>query len=72
MAIALATLKRRPEALQTYQQAQQIYESLTLDFRVKQCQSAIAQLQRRSRFPWWGWFLVGVAIVVAIAWWLKG
>jgi len=79
MASALAKLKRRSEALQNYQQAQQIYESLSLDFRVEQCQSAIAQLQKRplrylrnsTRFPWWGWFLVGVAIVLAIAWWLK-
>jgi len=79
MASALANLKRRSEALQHYQQAQQIYESLSLDFRVEQCQSAIAQLQKRpfwylrssTRFPWWVWFLVGVAIVLAIAWWLK-
>jgi hypothetical protein len=76
---ALSNLKRRLEALQHYQQAQQICESLNLDFKVEQCQSAIAQLQKRplrylrssARFPWWGWFLVGMAIVLAIAWWLK-
>jgi tetratricopeptide (TPR) repeat protein len=32
----------------------------------------VARRATRRHFPWWGWFLVGVAIVVAIAWWLKG
>jgi hypothetical protein len=48
MAIVLASLKHCSEALQSYQQAQQISESLNLDLRVEQCQKAIAQLQKRS------------------------
>ena len=51
MAIALANLKRRSEALQHFQQAQQIYASLQLENDVEACQSAIDQLQKRSRFP---------------------
>jgi len=51
MASAFAEIKRRSEALQNYQQAQQIYESLSLDFRVEQCQSEIDRLQKRSHFP---------------------
>jgi len=27
--------------------------------------------RKRWKTPWWGWFLVGVAIALAIAWWLK-
>jgi tetratricopeptide (TPR) repeat protein len=27
--------------------------------------------RRRRKTPWWVWFLVGVAIVLAIAWWLR-
>ena len=41
MASAFAELKRRSEALQNFQQAQQIYSDLTLDFGVEQCQRAI-------------------------------
>jgi tetratricopeptide (TPR) repeat protein len=33
---------------------------------------APARTRKRRKMPWWGWFLVGVAIVLAIAWWLKG
>ncbi|MBW4516657.1 MAG: hypothetical protein KME11_15725 [Timaviella obliquedivisa GSE-PSE-MK23-08B] len=29
-------------------------------------------LNFRSTLPGWVWFLVGMAIVLAIAWWLKG
>jgi tetratricopeptide (TPR) repeat protein len=28
--------------------------------------------RKRRKTPWWVWGLVGVAIVLAIAWWLKG
>jgi tetratricopeptide (TPR) repeat protein len=71
IASALGNLKRRPEALQNYQQAKRIWEALNLDFRIKQCQSAIllwrgcanARLQKRfsfgealpTSFPWWEW-----------------
>jgi len=44
MAIALTSLKQHSEAIQHYQQAQQIYSDLTLDFGVEKCQRAIAQL----------------------------
>ena len=79
MGSTFAKLKRRSEALQNYQQAQQIYAELQLENDVKDCQTRIFSLQKRplwylrssTRFPWWGWFLVGVAIVLAIAWWLK-
>jgi hypothetical protein len=62
MAIVLEKLKCRSEALQHYQQAQQIDAELQLDFRVEQCQEVIAQLQKRfsfgealpTRLPRWG------------------
>jgi predicted RNase H-like HicB family nuclease len=44
MAIALTSLKTRSEALQNFQQAQQIYVELQLENNVKDCQTAIAQL----------------------------
>ncbi len=34
-------------------------------------ESASPKPRKRQRFPWWGWVLVGVAIVLLIAWCLR-
>ena len=46
MAQALAKLDRSFEALQTYQQAQTIFEEISLKYKIKECKDVIRQLNR--------------------------
>ncbi|HIK34045.1 MAG TPA: tetratricopeptide repeat protein [Oscillatoriales cyanobacterium M59_W2019_021] len=70
-AIALAKLKKYPDAIQSYQHAKQMFEKLKLAHMVEQCDTEISNLTRRksSKIPLWFYFCVGLAIVFMI-WWL--
>jgi tetratricopeptide (TPR) repeat protein len=76
LGIAYRLLGQYQEALKKLNQAKQLFAAMGLDYRVEWCDTAINKINQsiatksrpQKRVPLWVYFLIGLAIVLLIAW----